>query len=67
MHSTARVGGDLGGVLVVDGAHFEDVPCVDASGVGGDGGGVCVHFLCMVLNMCGFGWLWQAELVLIGK
>ncbi len=41
----ARVGGgDLGGVLVVDDAQFESVPCADASGVSGDGGGACVHF-----------------------
>ncbi len=28
---SARVSGDLGCVLVVDDAQFEDVPCADAS------------------------------------
>ncbi len=52
----ARMGRDLGGVLVDDDAQFRGVPCADASGVGGDGGGVthrhtpgvCIHLLAML-------------------
>ncbi len=43
----ARVGCDLGRVLVVDYSPyspFEGVPCVDASRVGGNGGSAWVHF-----------------------
>jgi hypothetical protein len=43
----ARISLYLGNVLVVEDRQFEGVPCADASGVGSDGGGACVHLLAM--------------------
>ncbi len=60
----ARMGGYLGGVFVVDDAQFERVGLVLANVVGG---GVRVHWLAMRGEWSGLGWLWQVELVLIGK
>jgi hypothetical protein len=39
----ARAGGDLGSVRVADDAQLEGFARADARGVGGDGGGACVH------------------------
>ncbi len=48
----ARVGGNLGCVLVLHDAQFERVSFTNASGVGGNGGSECVH---AVEFVCGFG------------
>jgi hypothetical protein len=42
--STARA---WAAIWAADDAQLEGVPCADASGVGGDGGGACVHLLAM--------------------
>ncbi len=58
---------DPDGVLVVDDAQFEVVPCLDASGVVCYGCSVCVHLLAKHGVWSVFGWLWQVELIIIGN
>jgi hypothetical protein len=55
----ARMGRELGCILVVDDVQFEGVPCADASGVGGDGVSVwhCVR---------PFGYAWCVECFWMG-
>ncbi len=50
----ARVGGNLGSVLVLHDTQFERVFLVDTSGVSGNGSGVCLHVVdCMVFYVEG--------------
>jgi hypothetical protein len=60
----ARVGGDLGSVLVLHDMQFERVLLAHVSAGDGHVIKTCVHAvdLCVVL-----GWLWLVEPVLIGK
>ncbi len=60
----APVVGDLGSVLVLNNTQLERVGLVRADVVGG---GACVRLLAMRGVWSVSGWVWQVELVLIGK
>ncbi len=56
----ARVGSDLGSVVVLHNAKFERVLLAHASAGGG-------HVIKACVNAVVLGWLWLVEPVLIGK